>query len=110
GFSVGITYGLAGGSIYFAGWLITNLSSKRFRLCIKPLVQRRIEKAWGVSIFLVLLLNILMVIQSSEPSPSKSVQLGVVVAAGVLLAIGGAYLGGFVSVRVPSNVVYRSLV
>src|SRR5437870_9421681 len=39
GFSVGITYGLAGGSIYFAGWLITNLSSKRFRLCIKPLVQ-----------------------------------------------------------------------
>lgn len=110
GFSVGVTYGLAGGSIYFAGWLITSLSSKRFRLCTKPLVQRRIEKAWGVAIFLVLLLNILTVIQSSEPAPSKSVQLGVAMAAGVLLAIGGAYLGGFVSVRVPSNAVYRSFV
>ena len=38
-FFVGITYGLAGGSIYFTAHVITNLCSKRFRLVIDPVVQ-----------------------------------------------------------------------
>src|SRR5437762_12445307 len=37
--SVGIDYGLAGGSFYFTSHVITNLCSSRYRLVIDPRLQ-----------------------------------------------------------------------
>jgi hypothetical protein len=110
GFFVGIAYGLAGGSIYFTARLITNLCSKRFRLRIDQPVQRGIGKVWAWVILIALLLNILTVIRASTPVPYQSVQIAGAILAGTLVALLAAYLGGRISVSLPGDPVYRSLV
>jgi hypothetical protein len=109
-FFVGIAYGLAGGSIYFTAHIITNLCSKRFRLEIDPIVQRRIDKAWAAAIFAALITNILTVASASQPIPRFSVQIAGALAAGMLVALAGASVAGAFAVRLPKDPIYESLV
>jgi hypothetical protein len=110
GFFVGITYGLASGSIYFTARLITNLCSKRFRLRIDSPVQGRIGKVWAWALLIPLLLNILTVTRASRPNFYQSVQIAGAMLIGILVALLAARLGGTISVSIPRNPLYRSLV
>ena len=109
-FFVGIAYGLAGGSIYFTAHIITNLCSKRFRLEIDPIVQRRIDKAWAFAILGALIVNILTAASASQPIPAFSVRIAGAMAAGMLVALAGASAAGTFSIRMQADPAYRRLV
>ena len=109
-FFVGIAYGLAGGSIYFTAHVITNLCSKRFRLEVDPIVQRRIDKVWAVGILVSLIINILTAASASQASSPFSVCIAGSMAAGMLVALVGASIAGAFAIRLPKDPIYQTLV
>jgi len=110
GFVVGLTYGLAGGSIFFTALVVTNLCSKRFRLRVKPRVQRAIQRVWTLAILVAFFFNIATVIRASEASVDFSVRIVFAISGGISLALLIAYAGGVICAKLGDNPFYRGLV